>query len=60
MSEPVVHDALFCENLPTLCRLIGEREKTLLEISNKSELKNIASVRAELDKLYRQFIFMQG
>lgn len=59
-SKPVVHDALFCENLATLCRLIGEREKYLLEITNKNELQHIAKVRAELDKLYRQFIFIQG
>lgn len=59
-SEPVVHDALFCENLPMLCRLIGEREKALLDITNENELENIESARAELDKLYRQFIFMQG
>jgi len=60
MPEPVVHDALFCKNLPMLCRLIGEREKALLKFTDKSDLENIARVRSELDKLYSQFIFMQG
>ena len=60
MTKPVVHDALFCKNLPMLCRLIGEREKALLKFTDKEELENIARVRVELDKLYSQFIFMQG
>jgi len=60
LHKPVVHDALFCKNLPMLCRLIGEREKALLKFTDKSELENIAKVRIELDKLYSQFIFMQG
>ncbi len=60
MTKPVVHDALFCKNLPMLCRLIGEREKALLKFTDKEELENIAKVRVELDKLYSQFIFMQG
>jgi len=60
MSKPVVHDALFCKNLPMLCRLIGEREKALLKFTDKSESKNIERVRFELDKLYSQFIFMKG
>jgi len=60
MTKPVVHDALFCKNLPMLCRLIGEREKALLKFTDKEELENIARVRIELDKLYSQFIFMQG
>ena len=54
----MVHGVLFCESLPVLCWLIGEREKFLLE--NDNDLGNIASVRAEFDKLYRQFIFMEG
>lgn len=60
ISKPVVHDALFCKNLPMLCRLISEREKALLKFTDKNELENIAKVRIELDKLYNQFIYTQG
>jgi hypothetical protein len=60
MTKPVVHDPLFCKNLPMLCQLIGEREKALLKFTDESELVNVARVRIELDKLYSQFIFMQG
>lgn len=60
ISKPVVHDALFCKNLPMLCRLISEREKALLKFTDKNDLENIAKVRAELDKLYGQFIYTQG
>jgi excinuclease ABC subunit B len=60
MSKPVVHDAMFCKNLPMLCRLIGEREKALMKFTAKDEFESIARVRTELDKLYSQFIFMKG
>ncbi|TXD49442.1 excinuclease ABC subunit UvrB [Polaribacter sp. IC073] len=60
LSKPKVHDALFCKNLPMLCKLIGEREKALLSFTDKDDLENIAKVRIELNNLYSQFIFMKG
>ncbi|MBY6185654.1 excinuclease ABC subunit UvrB [Marinobacter hydrocarbonoclasticus] len=48
----------FCDNLTHLCEQITLREKALLEAVAKNDDTIIKGIRAELDTLYRQFIFL--
>jgi len=52
------HSAEFCANLKDLCDRITSKERQLLELSDAGDEEEIEFVRLELDKLYRQFIYM--
>ncbi|GAL35864.1 hypothetical protein JCM19240_4799 [Vibrio maritimus] len=48
----------FCDDLKSLCQQITQREKALFEAVDTNDDQKIQQIRAELDSLYRQFIFM--
>lgn len=48
----------FCENLEELCDRITEKEHQLLAAANAQDETRIEKVRAQLDRLYRQFIYV--
>ena len=52
------HSAEFCASLKDLCDRITSKERQLLDLSDAGDEEEIEFVRLELDKLYRQFIYM--
>ncbi|MGF1774262.1 excinuclease ABC subunit UvrB [Vibrio wakamikoensis] len=52
------HHVGFCDDLKSLCQQITQREKALFEAVDTNDDQKIQQIRAELDSLYRQFIFM--
>lgn len=57
-QQQASHSVAFCDGLPRLCKEINEREKYLLVAVTEKNVSDIKRIRAELDCLYRQFIFM--
>ncbi|MBX2925158.1 MAG: excinuclease ABC subunit UvrB [Chitinophagaceae bacterium] len=54
-EETFSHSEEFCENLKELCNRITEKEHQLLAASDE---KRIEEIRQQLDRLYRQFIYV--
>jgi excinuclease ABC subunit B len=57
-QQQACHNVAFCDSLASLCQQITAREKGLLEAVSAQNDAQIRQIRAELDSLYRQFIFM--
>lgn len=57
-QQQACHNVAFCDSLASLCQQITAREKGLLEAVSTQNEAQIRQIRAELDSLYRQFIFM--
>lgn len=52
------HPADFCENLADLCHRITEKERRLMAAADARDEKRIEEIRGQLDRLYRQFIYV--
>lgn len=57
-SEAFSHSEEFCENLEVLCDRITKNEQELLAAADANDKGKIEAVRARLDGLYRQFIYV--
>ncbi len=57
-SETFVHSADFCKNLKELCHRITQKEQELLTASDEKDEKRIDEIRQDLNKLYRQYIYV--
>ncbi|MBX3256158.1 MAG: excinuclease ABC subunit UvrB [Chitinophagaceae bacterium] len=57
-EKTFAHSEEFCENLKELCDRITEKEHQLLAASDDHDEKRIEEIRQQLDRLYRQFIYV--
>ncbi|PSW28280.1 excinuclease ABC subunit B [Photobacterium phosphoreum] len=57
-TDEGIHSAEFCANIADLCQQITTTEKGLLIACDNNDENQIQQIRAQLDKLYRQFIYM--
>lgn len=57
-EETFSHSEDFCENLKELCDRITEKEHQLLSASDEQDEKRIEEIRQQLDRLYRQYIYV--
>ncbi|WP_447641161.1 MULTISPECIES: excinuclease ABC subunit UvrB [Chitinophagaceae] len=57
-EETFPHTEEFCENLEELCDRITEKEHQLLSASDEQDEKRIEEIRQQLDRLYRQYIYV--
>ncbi|WP_162046849.1 excinuclease ABC subunit UvrB [Vibrio taketomensis] len=56
--QQATHNAEFCQSIEGLCQRITHREKLLIDAVNAHNQAEADGIRAELDSLYRQYIFM--
>lgn len=56
--EPPNHSEEFCANLYELCDRITAKEHRLLAAVDSGDEKRVEDVRGQLDRLYRQFIYL--
>ena len=63
-AEPAIeepdypHTEVFCENLHELCERITAEEHRLLAAAETDDESRMAESRAELNKLYKQYIYV--
>lgn len=57
-EEIFFHTEEFCKNIEELCDRITEKEQQLLSASDEHNEKRIEEIRQQLDRLYRQYIYV--
>lgn len=58
-EETFAHAEDFCKNLEELCHRITEKEQELLTASEEKDEQRIEEIRQDLNKLYRQYIYVR-
>ena len=57
-ADTFAHSADFCQNLSELCTRITDKEQQLLAAAEKHDETRMEKIRQQLDRLYRQFIYV--